>query len=110
MRQLSNFYIQLIVFFGFSISALAQIPASNSKHIIEIKNMKFIPPELVIKKGDTVIWINHDFFIHNITEFDDKQWSSSNLEKGDSWSKVINENLNYYCSLHVIMKGKLRIE
>ena len=110
MKYLFKLSIPIVVFFGFNLSVLAQTPVSNSKHIIEIRNMKFIPSELIIKKGDTVVWINRDFFVHNITEFDDKRWKSSNLAKEESWSKVINENLNYYCSLHVTMKGKLTIE
>jgi len=110
MRKPFNFYIVIIILFGIKDCVLAQTPSSNSKHIIEIKNMKFIPSELVIKKGDTIIWVNRDFFVHNITNSDNNKWSSPNLAKDESWEKVITENINYYCSLHVIMKGKLIIK
>ena len=79
-------------------------------YIIEIKKMKFIPQELILNKGDTVIWINKDFFSHDVTELKNKEWSSSEMEKGASWKKVITKSADYYCSLHVVMKGSLLVK
>lgn len=82
----------------------------TTKYTIEIKNMKFIPSTLQVKKGDTVVWINRDIFPHNVAKFEDKSWQSPILEKGQSWSKVIAKNEKYFCSLHVVMKGELIIK
>jgi len=79
-------------------------------YIIEIKQMKFIPDKLVLNKGDTVIWINKDFFSHDVTELKNKEWSSSEMQKGASWKKVITKSAKYYCSLHVVMKGSLLVK
>ncbi len=109
MIYLFKISFRIIIFLAFSISVKAQLKNSSSKHIIEIKNMKFVPSELEIKKGDTVVWINRDIFIHNITEIENNKWASSNLSQDESWSMIVTENLNYYCSLHIVMKGKLII-
>ncbi len=69
--------------------------------------MAFSPAEIIVNKGDTVVFINHDPVEHDITEEDKKLWSSSPLPPGQSWSKVIDGSANYFCSLHVVMKGKI---
>lgn len=79
----------------------------KTKHIIEIKNMMFNPSELTIKKGDTVVWVNRDIFPHDVTEIKNKTWSSSTLKQGKSWYKVFLKNEDYYCSLHIVMEGKI---
>lgn len=79
-------------------------------HTIEIKQMAFSPAEITVSKGDTVVFINHDPVDHDITDEDKKSWSSSPLPPGQSWSKVIEEPANYFCSLHVVMKGKIIVK
>lgn len=98
-------FLIFILCIGFSQSILSQ--KLKTKHIIEIKNMKFIPSELTVHKGDTVVWINRDIFPHDVTELKSKIWSSPTLSKGKSWYKVIAKNEDYYCSLHIVMKGKI---
>jgi plastocyanin len=83
---------------------------TSSFHTVEIKQMKFQPNELKLHKGDTVLWINKDITDHDVTEETKKAWTSSKLPIGKSWSKVVEESANYFCSLHVVMKGKLIVE
>jgi plastocyanin len=96
-------------------SGCASTPENHYKslpqtHTIEIKRMVFSPSEITIRKGDTVVFINHDPLDHDITEVDKKLWSSSPLHPGKSWAKEIMESANYYCSLHVVMKGKIIVQ
>jgi plastocyanin len=79
-------------------------------HIVEIKQMKFIPAELSLKKGDTVCWVNKDITNHDVTEETKKIWNSPPLTIGQSWTKVISVSAEYYCSIHLVMKGKLKVE
>ena len=83
---------------------------TSSFHTVEIKQMKFEPSELKLHKGDTVLWINKDITDHDITEESKKAWSSSKLPMGETWSKVVTESADYFCSMHVVMKGKLIVE
>ena len=74
---------------------------------VVIQEMVFIPAELYVNDGDTVMWINKDIVTHNIMEETNKEWSSSPLAAGQSWKMVVNKNADYFCSLHPVMKGKL---
>ena len=77
---------------------------------VEIKEMKFQPAELTLQKGDTVVWTNHDIVTHDVTEEKSKVWTSGPLAPGKSWSLVVAESADYYCSIHVVMKGKLIVQ
>ena len=79
-------------------------------HTIEIKQMKFSPETVDVRKGDKVIWVNADIVEHDVTELTKKEWASSKLATGASWSMIVTKSEDYYCNLHVVMRGKLIIE
>lgn len=79
-------------------------------YYVEIKQMQFHPAELLVQKGDTIVWINHDIVVHDVTEQADKRWTSGQLAPGETWSLVVTESSDYYCSIHVVMKGKLVVQ
>jgi len=74
---------------------------------ISISNMKFHPEEIEVNKGDTVIWINHDMVIHDVTEIPDKKWTSSKIPPEGSWKLVVTQSSQYYCAIHPVMKGRI---
>ena len=79
-------------------------------YTVEIKQMKFVPAELVLQKGDTVRFINHDLVPHDITEASRKVWTSTPIPVDSSWTLVVSETADYYCSIHPVMKGKLLVQ
>ena len=79
-------------------------------HTIVISGMQFNPIELTLQKGDTVIFLNKDLVVHDITQEPDKTWTSSNLSPGQSYRMAVRESSNYYCSIHPTMKGKLIVQ
>ncbi len=81
-----------------------------TKHTVKILHMKFIPANLAVKTGDTVVWENKDFFPHDVTDEKNKAWSSGPFGQNESWSKVITQDEQYFCSLHKVMKGTITIE
>jgi len=101
-------------------SAVENVPASqvdslatspvpepgDHRFIVEINKMKFIPDQLAVHKGDTVVWVNNDLTNHCITQ-NSKGWTSSIIEPGKFWKKVITKNEDYFCAIHVVMKGKV---
>ncbi|HTM64838.1 MAG TPA: plastocyanin/azurin family copper-binding protein [Flavipsychrobacter sp.] len=93
--------------------ALAQMSCNGTQapttHVVEIARMQFIPAELTVHKGDTVVFVNHDMLTHDITE-EGKLWTSSKLPPDSSWTMVTTQTANYYCSLHPVMKGKIIIQ
>lgn len=91
-------------------SSQALMPqAGPHKFIVEIKKMQFNPGELSIQKGDTVIWINYDLTNHCITDIN-KSWTSAPIVPGKYWQKAFNKSADYYCALHLVMKGKVVVQ
>jgi plastocyanin len=75
-------------------------------HVVEIKDMKFIPEVLEVRKGDQVLWINRDMVIHNVTN-KNGGWASPSIPPEKSWKKTVQTTTAYYCSLHPVMTGKV---
>ena len=84
-------------------SSLKKLPASR---IVEIKGMQFHPANLSVDKGDTVVFVNNDFVVHDVTE-KSKAWNSNPIPVGQSFKMVIANPVEYYCSFHPIMKGQI---
>jgi plastocyanin len=79
-------------------------------HVVEIRQMKFQPREIKVHKGETVVWVNKDITDHDVTELKTREWTSSTLPAGASWTLVVTESADYYCNLHQVMRGKIIVE
>lgn len=107
VKAIKNGIVCILSVFLF-IGCTSQDSYKPQTHVIEIKDMAFQPENLIAHKGDTVIWINKDIVAHDVTQ-DNKDWASSPIAPEASWKKVITNNDSYYCSIHVVMKGKLTV-
>lgn len=84
--------------------------ANASKHdTVIIRGMKYIPAVIEVNKGDTVVFVNKDIVAHDVTE-ENEAWGSSEIPVGQSWSMVATESVSYFCSIHVVMKGKVVVK
>lgn len=90
-------------------STTAEAHAPVVAHVV-MKNMKFSPATIEIKKGDTVEWTNEDITPHTATArpiFDsgsiapDKSWEHTFVKAG---------TLPYGCTFHPDMKGVVVIK
>jgi len=109
VKRRNSFYWLFSILFFINCSSDPAIHSPEA-YTVEIKQMKFQPSELVLQKGDTVIWINHDFIVHDVTEDPGKTWTSSAIQNGESWRMVVTESSNYFCNIHQVMKGKLLVK
>lgn len=75
---------------------------------VEIVAMKFVPAELTVSSGTTIVFINNDMVTHDITEEATKARSSNLVAPSKFWSMIADKSANYYCSIHVVMKVKLK--
>ena len=92
--------------------ALFLAPAALAKdHKVSIKDVKFTPKELKVKKGDTVIWTNSDERDHTVTA-DDKSFASGNLGDGNSFRQKFEKpgKYKYHCEYHPRMKATIVVE
>lgn len=100
----------LITALSFSSCSSSERQYTPVVHQIQIRNMSFEPSQIRIHKGDTVIWTNRDMVTHDVTEEKNKSWSSSPIPIGKSWKAAFSESADYFCSIHVVMKGKIIVE
>ena len=111
----SLFVSAIVVGCGGSQNDPAATPSENSgnvakRHIVEISQMKFVPEVINVNKGDTVMWINKDMVEHDVTEETEHSWTSSRIPAGGSWKMVATKSDAYFCSLHIVMKGKIIVD
>ena len=76
-------------------------------YTVQIKQMQFMPAELTVHEGDTVKFVNEDMVAHDVTEETSKAWTSGVMQPGTSWQLIPTDDANYFCSIHVVMKGKI---
>jgi len=79
-------------------------------HLVEMSQMKFYPAELKVKKGDKIVFVNHDMVTHDVTEESKRVWNSSPMTADQTWILIAAESVSYYCSIHPVMKGKIVVE
>ncbi|HTN38796.1 MAG TPA: plastocyanin/azurin family copper-binding protein [Arachidicoccus sp.] len=85
-------------------------PEQPTVHEVAIVAMKFQPDTVVVNKGDTIVFKNNDLVAHDVTDFPNKKWASPTLQAGDSWTYIATKNVNYFCSIHQVMKGKIIVK
>lgn len=91
-------------------STLKSTPAATKQApVVVIEQMKFVPDTLTVKKGDTITFINKDLVPHDVTEIA-KGWKSGTLNPDSSWRFVPQKDADYFCSIHVVMKGRIKVQ
>lgn len=77
---------------------------------VSIAQMSFHPDTLQVQRGDTVIFTNNDVVDHDVTELPDSLWTSHLMHPGDSWKWVADSTAYYFCSIHVVMRGRVIVQ
>jgi len=120
IRQVLNnsLLLLLLILAGLSCSSPSTNTASEhdrkqenkiDTHYIVITQMSFSPGTVSVKKGDRLVFVNHDIVAHNIAEATKKAWISPVLKPEDSWMLEVTDTADYYCTLHPVMKGKIAL-
>ncbi|MHC5310623.1 plastocyanin/azurin family copper-binding protein [Myroides sp. LJL116] len=84
--------------------------STTQEAVVIIKQMKFEPAQLKVKKGQTVTWINKDIVEHDITPFNTKLPHSGVFKPRQSWQLEVDQSFDYKCNLHPTMLGKIIVE
>ena len=79
-------------------------------HTVTIDSTMFQPADLTVNAGDTIVWINKDFFPHTATS--QGLFDSGAIAPGRSWQYKPSDpgEIDYVCTLHPAMTGKLRVK
>jgi plastocyanin len=82
--------------------------AAPKQHAVSIKGMKFVPETVEVAVGDVVVWTNEDMFPHTVSG---GPLNSPIIAPGKTyrWKAEKPGEIPYQCSLHVVMKGTVRV-
>ena len=89
-------------------NTVADVNAPAVVHVA-VKNMKFSPAALEIRKGDTVEWKNDDITPHTATS---ATFDSASISPEASWRYTFNDagNFPYACTFHPDMKATVTVK
>jgi plastocyanin len=73
-----------------------------------INNFKFMPNNITVPVGTTVVWENNDDIPHTVVSLDGS-FRSAALDTEDKFSFTFNKagTFEYFCSLHPYMKAEV---
>jgi plastocyanin len=110
-RLLASLLLPLAIGAGSSAAVASAAAAKATTHTITMEGSRFIPSTLVVKAGDTVVWVNKDLFPHTATS-KAGTFDSQAIAVGKSWTytAVTRGDYAYTCTFHPTMKGKLRVQ
>lgn len=85
--------------------------ALAATHTVTIDGVTFVPATLVVKAGETVVWVNKDPFPHTVAS-QTGGFASPAIEPGQSWSYTPTKPgvFPYLCTLHPTMHAMLTVE
>ena len=91
--------------------AQSTVANANAPAIVYVamKNMKFSPATIDIKKGDTIEWKNDDITPHTATS---STFDSGSIDPDRSWRHTFTEtgNFSYSCTFHPDMKAAVIVK
>ena len=127
MKNNSGYFVAIFLVLIFFIAACSasQAPApeqntdktvgraGGSEKIVavSINGFKFVPAEVNIKVGETVVWANEDSTPHTV-ESSDGTLKSDELSKGDSYKFKFTKagKYDYICGIHASMHGSVTVQ
>ena len=77
---------------------------------VSMFQFEFLPPDLTINVGDTVMWTNNDALPHTATS-NTSVWNSGTLQPGQSFSFTFNNPgaFPYHCGFHFFMTANITV-
>ncbi|MDX1487630.1 MAG: plastocyanin/azurin family copper-binding protein [Acidiferrobacterales bacterium] len=82
----------------------------SQRHVVQIRNLQFVPEQLSVVPGDTITWVNHDLVPHTVTA-DDESWDSGLIGAQGHWQILVQAHMytTYFCRYHPSMTAQLRL-
>jgi plastocyanin len=102
------------LFFVSASGAHKRPTAKAQKHptrTVLIKNFRFQPAHITIKRGTKVRWINKDTHPHTATANNKRSFDSGRLGKGQRYTHTFKSvgKKPYHCEIHPFMRGRITV-
>lgn len=102
--------------FAVSVAGAHKRPTAKAqKHptkTVVIKNFRFKPAHITIKRGTKVRWINKDPHPHTATANNRRSFDSGRLGKGQSYTHTFKSvgKKPYHCEIHPFMRASVVVK
>jgi plastocyanin len=92
-------------------AASAQDAAKSQEVVVKIDNFSFMPHDIMVAAGTTVIWVNNDDIPHTVVSTTDV-FKSKALDTDDKFSFKFDKpgTYEYFCSIHPKMTAKVIVQ
>ncbi|HEY0224233.1 MAG TPA: cupredoxin family copper-binding protein [Pseudolabrys sp.] len=93
------------------LAVLAAVPVYAADMEVKIDNFTFSPPQITVKAGTTITWVNHDDIPHTVVS-KTLAFKSKAMDTDDKFSFTFATpgTFPYFCSLHPHMTGSIVVE
>jgi len=89
-------------------------PAGKADVTVEMKDIKFMPATVTVKKGGTIQWVNKDQVPHNVTKEDGPgpEFASKTVDPGGDYSRKFDAagKIGYVCTIHPNQTGSVQVK
>ena len=84
---------------------------SSPQVAVSIKNFKFVPQDIVVNAGTTLVWTNEDRVAHTV-ESSDSTLKSDELAQGDTYRYTFTKagKYDYICGINKSMHGSVTVQ
>jgi plastocyanin len=104
--------VLLLLASGFALGAARWWPTADAaprRREIRMRGNSFVPREVRVAVGDTVVWVNGDIVRHNAVR--PELFDSGELRAGErfAWVPADTGLVRYQCTIHSRMRGEIRV-
>ncbi len=101
-----------LVFFTFQKSngsSYHKAIAASPQNAVIIQHLQFIPAQITVSPGTTVVWTNQENNIPHTVTSDSGLWDSGTLQPRQSFSHTFSTpgTFSYHCNIHPFMHGTI---
>ena len=85
--------------------------SAGAKPEVQIKDFKFVPPDIEVNAGTTIRWTNEDDASHTASADERGSFDTGTIKTGQTKSATLREpgTFAYICDFHPFMKGQITV-
>jgi len=92
----------------------SKAPAGKPDVTVTMKDIKFMPANVTVKKGGTILWTNKDSVPHDVTKEDGPgaEFASDTVDPGGKFSQkfAVAGKVGYVCTIHPNQTGSITVK
>ena len=94
----------------FALATAATGASAGEPVQVEIQKFAFVPKEITVAPGTTVVWVNRDETPHTVSA-SDQAFVSKALDTGDRYEHTFEHegDVQYFCTVHPFMVGTVHV-